>query len=454
MRAGVYLRISLDRTGEGLGVERQAEDCLKLCESRGWKSVLYTDNDTSASVGVRPEYQRMLTDIQNGHIQAVVVWDLDRLHRRPIELEQFMELADQKKIALATVTGDVDLSTDNGRLFARIKGAVARAEVERKSARQRRALLQRAQAGKGWGSRAFGYTQDDQIVPEEAAAILDGYATIIHGGTLTGIAEKWNAEGHLTAKGGNPWTGLTVRRVLLNPRYAGIREYHGEQYPAAWEPIVPEETWRKAVTILANPARGGRNSRARRGLLTGIAVCGFCGQPVGIGTSGEKTRIRKVYTCKAEGCHRVQRDQAKVEQLIEDVIVERLSQPDAIQLVMQQPSINTDELRTEADALHERKKTLAMNLAKGNLAPEDAEEAFGYISSRLQEINDLLFDQSASRLLDGVLGSDDVRVSWNELTLDRKRAIIDRLVSVTILAAPKGRGWHPDRIQIVWNSPH
>jgi Resolvase, N terminal domain len=75
----------------------------------------------------------MLADIRNGKIQPVVAWHLDRLHRRPVELEDFIALADEKRVALATVTGDVDLSTDNGRLIVRLTGAVARAEVEQKS---------------------------------------------------------------------------------------------------------------------------------------------------------------------------------------------------------------------------------------------------------------------------------------------------------------------------------
>ena len=82
------------------------EDCAKLCAQRGWTTVEYVDNDTSASNGkTRPAYQRMLADIREGRVDAVVAWNLDRLHRRPIELEHFIALADQKHIALATVGG-------------------------------------------------------------------------------------------------------------------------------------------------------------------------------------------------------------------------------------------------------------------------------------------------------------------------------------------------------------
>ncbi|EUA04249.1 resolvase, N terminal domain protein [Mycobacterium kansasii 824] len=99
---------------------------MRLCKQRKWTPIEYVDNDVGASNGKRrPAYEKMLADITDGQIGAVVAWDLDRLHRRPIELERFMDLADTRKLALATVSGDVDLSTAQGRLTARLKGAVA-----------------------------------------------------------------------------------------------------------------------------------------------------------------------------------------------------------------------------------------------------------------------------------------------------------------------------------------
>ena len=80
----MYLRQSLDRTGEGLAVARQREDCVKLCATKGWDvAEVYEDNDTSATKGVRKHYRRMLQDARDGKLDAVVVWDLDRLHRQP-----------------------------------------------------------------------------------------------------------------------------------------------------------------------------------------------------------------------------------------------------------------------------------------------------------------------------------------------------------------------------------
>ena len=82
---------------------------------------MYVDDDISAfnPKKARPEYQRLLSDIQLGSRDGVMIWRLDRLHRQPRELEEFILLCDKHHVALATVTADVDLSTSQGRLLAR-----------------------------------------------------------------------------------------------------------------------------------------------------------------------------------------------------------------------------------------------------------------------------------------------------------------------------------------------
>ena len=63
-----------DRDGNELAVTRQREDLEKLCADKGWKPILHSDNDTSASTGKkRPGYQAMLADIEAGIIGAVAV---------------------------------------------------------------------------------------------------------------------------------------------------------------------------------------------------------------------------------------------------------------------------------------------------------------------------------------------------------------------------------------------
>ncbi|MDQ4130371.1 MAG: recombinase family protein, partial [Actinomycetota bacterium] len=170
--AAIYARISQDRLGEALGVERQVELCEKLSSDKGWPvAQVYTDNDVSAYSGKkRLDYERMLKDLEAGLVDAVVCVDTDRLTRRPAELEAFIELADRLKVPLANVSGDTDLSTSDGRFKARIMGAVARQESEKKSERLRRQREQLAHKGLPHpGRRSFGFEEGRKEVRESEA---------------------------------------------------------------------------------------------------------------------------------------------------------------------------------------------------------------------------------------------------------------------------------------------
>jgi site-specific DNA recombinase len=137
-------------------------------------------------------------------------------------------LHERHGVNLVTISEHIDLSTDNGRMYLRIKVAVARAEVERK-APQRRANLQAAQDGRRMGGRRpFGFELDMTIRETEAAAVRQAYKDVLAGVSLGQIARDWNAAGFYTPletrKGEQSrWTGTSVRPVLLNPRYAGLR---------------------------------------------------------------------------------------------------------------------------------------------------------------------------------------------------------------------------------------
>lgn len=144
------------RTGDGThaGVHRREADCRELAHRRGWPVAdVYVDDDISAYSGrARHEYRRMLDDITEGRIDAVIVWHLDRLHRHPGELEEFLEVCDRARLtALATVTGDVDLATHDGQLMARIMGAVARQSDDKSRANPAQ------EGGAGPRRQAFGW---------------------------------------------------------------------------------------------------------------------------------------------------------------------------------------------------------------------------------------------------------------------------------------------------------
>lgn len=132
----------------------------------------------------------MVADYDSGRIDALICWDLDRLTLQPRQLEDWIDRAEHGQLLLVTANGEADLSTNAGRLFARIKAAVARSEVERNGARQSRAQRQRAAQGR-WcsgGVRPLGYTSSGDVIPAETAEVLGIYRAIERGNSMRDIA--------------------------------------------------------------------------------------------------------------------------------------------------------------------------------------------------------------------------------------------------------------------------
>lgn len=283
----LYLRQSQDTTGEGVAIERQRSECTAYASAHGLTvGREYVDNDRSASKGHREAYQRLLADIEAGQVTGVLAWDLDRLHRQPRELEAFIDLADTRHILLATVTGEADLSTDNGRLFARIKGAVGRAETERKAARQKAANRQLAATGDLQPKkRPFGWVKTyegtrpvyNQLHPVEAPAILAAVDAMLRGSeSALSIYSRWNDEGLLTTQG-NRWNSNNFALMILRPRNAGLSVYGGTTTQATCEPIISINDLAELKVQTSTRTRTTHGIRVHP--FSGLPKC-WCGEPM------------------------------------------------------------------------------------------------------------------------------------------------------------------------------
>ena len=104
IRAAIYSRISRDRVGAGLGVERQEADCRALAAQHGWTvATVFQDNDLSAYSGKpRPGYRRLLDQVRAGHIDVILAWHTDRLHRSMTELEEYITACETHAVATHT----------------------------------------------------------------------------------------------------------------------------------------------------------------------------------------------------------------------------------------------------------------------------------------------------------------------------------------------------------------
>jgi site-specific DNA recombinase len=458
--AAIYCRISKDRAGAGLGVDRQEQDCRELATQLGWTvTAVYADNDISAYSGKsRPGYRALLVDLRAGRVDAVLAWHNDRLHRSAVELEEYIEVCGAVPTHFVKA-GPLDLSTASGRMTARITGAVARHEVEHMIERQKAAKLQAASAGKyRGGRRPFGFESDGvTVVPGEATAVLDASQRVLHGETLGSIAREWN-QGGITTSTGAQWTSIALHHVLIRPRNAGIIEYEGEQIAkATWPAIVPENVWRAVRVLLSDPARRHPRSADRRWLGSGLFLCGVCNDGTTMRsastTGGASGPRRAAYRCKA-GAH-LARVAEPVDELVTAVVLRRLSRPDARLLLRSDPGVNIVALSSEAAALRVRLDELAALFAAGEVTARQLAEGSAAIRQRLAGVEGMMATAVAGSPLAGFAGSDDVAAAWDAASVSRRKAVIDVLMTVTLLPAPRGRrpGGHyfdPGSIKIEW----
>ena len=459
MRAGIYARISSDREGDNLAIGRQLADCEQLAERRGWTVVeRYVDSDISAYSGKRrPEYLRMLDDVDTGAIEAVLVYHADRLHRHPRELEDFIDLCQRTKTKIATVSADLDLSTHEGQLLARITGAVARKESDDKSRRIRRKHEELAAAGKisGGGTRPYGYDTDKRtMLPDEAEVVRDCARRVIAGDSLRSICIELNERGVTTATG-KQWTSQTLRRMLMNPRLSGQRAHHGEIVAKAeWAAIITPRETQQLQAKLGDPDR--RTNRAsRRYLLTRLLRCSHC---KGALVARPRDDGSRRYVCASGpgfgGCGKTTVVADPVERFVAHAVLHRLETPGLPEARKRRPEDTKGaQWQAEIERRQGQLDELAELWANGEITRGEWLEARTPIEKRLDVAKKKLAAVNRTTvLLPFIDDAKLLREQWETMTLSRQHQIVAATLQyVEIRPAVRGRNrFDESRLRPVW----
>ncbi len=454
--AAIYVRISSDPEGLRAGVDRQAHECRELCERRGWEVVrTYEDNDASAYSGRRrPGYEQLLADVQSGAVGVVVAWASDRLYREMRDLEGFIEVVDRAGAAVATVAGgDLDLTTSEGRLSARIHGAVARQESERKAERLRSWAADRARQGlRHGGARPFGYDVEGKgnlrSHPVEGPLVAEAATDVLLGEPVRTIAGRWNAAGITTVRG-RPWGVNSLKRVLTSPRIAGLREHQprashepkgtdlrrlGELTEAAWEPLVTRATW-EAVRAVILDSKTPRGAPARVSLLAGLATCGVCGSLL---KTGRRPNGARTYVCAGVAgiSRRGEGHVARIAEPLEALVIENLPEgPWRLDGRPQAPDlVKLEELGAEASRQRLRLGRIAEAYEAGDYSLSEYRSRKADADSRLRAA-----EKSIAELRPRTLAI-DADEAWAQMTFDRRRALLAELFDeVRVMPTVQGR---------------
>ncbi|MBU2667653.1 recombinase family protein [Actinoplanes bogorensis] len=482
----LYVRMSMDRTGEGAGLKRQEQACRALALAQGWEVVGVVDDTISAAdsrLADRSGWRQVVQLVECGQADLIVAWHLDRVTRSIKDLEFLIDLAVERDIGLATATGDIDLTTDVGRMVARILAAVASAETERKAERQILANDLRVAAGRPqWIRRPFGYEMDGSLREEEAAAIFKAYHDVLAGKALSTVAREWNDAGFRTsapsARTARPraprkhhyapsgrWNNVAVRLVLRAPRNIAKSTLYGEiMGDAAWAPIVDERTWLAMDHLLATRERPDSRLGRLSKLLSRLAICSVCDGPMGASIRADKP----IYICQGRNSESASRGHCQLPiDFADGVVVTRLiEQMRNIGRSAFRPrpqSLDVDHLEARSTEIDVIMAELVEDRAAGLI---DRKALIKGTATLREELAAIRADLAAARG-DTPVGAFDATAAleeFDQLDLQKRRKIL-REAFAFIRVIPRGKGrpkagqptWRADLIETeftpAWSSP-
>lgn len=471
----LYLRISQDRQGRGLGVARQDGESSELIASYNADPDTvprYVDNDLSATGGKhRPEYETLIREVTAGRVVIIVAWSIDRLTRSVSEMLDLIELRGTFR-AIATVdAGIYDLKTASGRNRAIEAAAKAQYEAEHKGERHTSAHNQAAAAGRRHGGpfRAFGYRPvyegagdyrrviREDLDEGEADIIRECARRVLSGEPWRTITRDLAARGVVGTRG-KPFTPVTLKIILSSARISGRREHHGEiaSERADWPAIIDAGTSDRLRARIRKGRGTASTPVVRRHLLSGILRCGKCGYQL----TGCPKRSGYVYVCqlaanRAGGCGRLSITMAPTDRFVRDAVLTALD-GDAFwaRLAERRSELDVNQVLADLRELEDDLEALAADLGARRVRHREWSVArAGLEKARDELLAKLAADRDVGALVEFQRASGKLLERWDAMNVGQQRALIEAvIVRVTVRASRvAGRGFDAWRLEeIEW----
>lgn len=477
MRAATYARISYDsRTGtadEGLGVERQLEDCAALVARNGWTDVgTFIDQGRSAFGGKeRPGWRELLGACIDGRVDVIVAYRDDRLWRDVVEERQVARMLGEHGVELIAFasgrtyrTGDVDDQFTSG-----VHALVAEHESAVKAKRVQRAMEQRAHQGR-WrgGTRPYGYRRPSAaeidegtaepgsliVVEAEAEVLREAARRVLGGEAVAAIAADLDERGVPTSTGRGSWRAGRLRELLTNPLHAGLNHYRGEVLgEGRWAAIIPRDQHEALRAAFSQRQRGASTTSVR--LLTGLVRCYRCGHRM----SSNVRRGVRLYQCKADrstgSCGGPSVSAEPADELVRDQVLSLLASSAALaERLSLAGTIDVGGLSEQLAADEQRLEQLVNDHYVGDVPRGPYLKAKEALEDRMAQLRAEIAQAAAPTMPDVPLGDGEALSRWwDEAAMSERRALVRALVDrVELLPwdASMGRRFDARRLDVRW----
>ncbi|MFJ9788177.1 recombinase family protein [Streptomyces globosus] len=465
-RAILLVRISDDKAEDARGVGRQEADGRALADRLGWTiAEVITENDTSAFKRrkvmlpdgstalrtVRPGFRNALDKLSSGARDGLIADDLDRVARDPRDLEDLIDVVEQRHIPAIATTGSMRLDNDAGITMARVMVAIANKssrDTRRRVARKHQELAEEGKPG-GGGFRGYGFTRNGmEVIPAEAKVIrwmAERILDPVEPWALNRIAADLERRGVPSATGAK-WSGRSVRSIVTKPSVAGLRAHKGEVVgPAVWSAILERDVWEAVCATLAG--RAGSTDLTLKRWLTGALWCPLCRHSL----TGWQGNHGPRYWCATPvgGCGKIAIKADRAEAEVARRVLDLLTKPNVLQRLTAIATTSvTEDVRRELAEDEAQLKQLAGMWARKELTFAEYREARAIIEDRVKESRTLV-QSSAPRVLRSLLAG-DVRKGWERLTPAGKREVVLTLLPDGYEVGPhdrsRGNAFDPGRL--------
>lgn len=318
---GIYCRLSREDEGaiQSESITNQKDFLIKYVSDQGWRlHDIYVDDGFTGTNFERPDFQRLLKDINKGIVNLVITKDMSRLGRDYIQVGHYIErFFPEKNVRYIAVNDGIDTFMNSaGNDISPFRSVINDLYARDISVKVRSSMDSKRKAGKFIGAFApYGYKKDPNdknklVIDDETAPIIRRiFQLYLEGWGLTKIAHKLNSESVITPtefkerdsnyKGTakkSLWGHSTIKSIIRNPTYTGCltqRKYQKINYKTPklrtlskdqWiivndthEPIIDKSTFEAAMQMLKRKNNEEYQGRSTVKLFSGFVYCGDCG---------------------------------------------------------------------------------------------------------------------------------------------------------------------------------
>ena len=282
MRVGIYPRVSGHEQEDNYSIPEQIDRMKKYCDSRDWMVYkIYTDSGFTGSNMERPGLQDLMKDVENGKLDMVLVYKLDRLSRSQKDTLYLIEdVFDKHGVGFTSMTENFDTSTPFGKAILGVLAVFAQLEREKIKERTMMGKDSRAQEGKWHGGaiQPIGYDYVDGFLVQNEYEVMQikEVADLFLKGTPVRTIARTMTEKEYRHKHGE-WDAKTIRRVLTNPLYIGMIKNRDKLYKGIHDPIFSQSTFDDIKELMDKRREQYGTTKPHQSLLGGILYCKNCG---------------------------------------------------------------------------------------------------------------------------------------------------------------------------------